>query len=263
MAAPRWRGPLTIATAATLVVVVFSFALAGQQQTYLPVPSQAEVARIVDAVTHVPSTAFDAAGTGGLSNRLKSEQATPLTGPSGQPEMLYVGAEYCPFSAAERWSIIIALSRFGSVGGLKLTASSSTDVFPNTPTFTFLDSIYTSSYLDFVSVETKTRSRGPLQTPAPAQQQVLNALDPRGSVPFIDIGGRYVGIGSGYSPEVLIGETWADIAGSLASARSPAARAILGRANYLGAAICRIIGDQPKDVCGSAGVTQAKAILGS
>jgi Domain of unknown function (DUF929) len=267
-AGSRWakqrlrQAPLPITGIAPLVVVLFSFGLAGQQQIYVPLPPQAEIASIVDAVTHVPAAAFDAAGTGGLDSRLQSAQSPPLTGSSGQPEMLYVGAEFCPFSAAERWSIVVALSRFGSVGGLKLSASSTTDTFPNTPTFTFLDSTYTSSYLDFVSVETKTRSRAPLQTPAPAQQQILNALDPRGSVPFVDIGGRYVGVGAGYSPALFDGQSWADIASSLASARSPAARAILGRANYLGAAMCSVTGDQPGEVCRSEGVAQAKAQLG-
>ncbi len=31
----------------------------------------------------------------------------------GKPEVLFVGAEFCPFCAAERWPLIVALSRFG------------------------------------------------------------------------------------------------------------------------------------------------------
>ena len=34
------------------------------------------------------------------------------------PEILYMGAEYCPYCAAQRWSTIIALSRFGKFSGL-------------------------------------------------------------------------------------------------------------------------------------------------
>ena len=37
---------------------------------------------------------------------------------TGKPEVLFVGAEYCPFCAAERWPLIVALSRFGHFGAL-------------------------------------------------------------------------------------------------------------------------------------------------
>ena len=42
----------------------------------------------------------------------------PLTS-GGKPEMLYIGAEYCPYCAAERWAMIVALSRFGTFSGLR------------------------------------------------------------------------------------------------------------------------------------------------
>src|SRR6266568_183753 len=51
----------------------------------------------------------------------------PLLTASGKPEIVYVGAEYCPFCAAERWALSVALSRFGSFSGLRLIHSSSTD----------------------------------------------------------------------------------------------------------------------------------------
>ena len=37
---------------------------------------------------------------------------TALTS-NGKPEMLYIGAEFCPYCAASRWSMALALSRFG------------------------------------------------------------------------------------------------------------------------------------------------------
>ena len=53
------------------------------------------------------------------------------------PAMLYYGAEYCPYCAAERWAMTAALSRFGTWSELKITASSHTDVFPRpTPSAT-------------------------------------------------------------------------------------------------------------------------------
>src|SRR5262250_635737 len=61
---------------------------------------------------------------------------TPLTA-NGKPEMLYMGAEYCPYCAAERWAMIQALSRFGTFSGLSTVHSSTTDTPTNISTFTF------------------------------------------------------------------------------------------------------------------------------
>ena len=45
----------------------------------------------------------------------------------GKPGVLYIGAEYCPFCATERWAMVNALGRFGTFSGLKITNSSTTD----------------------------------------------------------------------------------------------------------------------------------------
>ena len=54
---------------------------------------------------------------GGVTDPLEPVTGCPaaLTGPSGSPELFYYGAEYCPYCAAERWSVVIALSRFGTL----------------------------------------------------------------------------------------------------------------------------------------------------
>src|SRR5438874_585634 len=61
---------------------------------------------------------------------------TPLT-KDGKPEVLYIGDEYCPYCAAERWAMAVALSKFGTFTGLRGIRSSSSDAFPSTPTLTF------------------------------------------------------------------------------------------------------------------------------
>ena len=58
----------------------------------------------------------------------------------GKPELLYMGGEYCPFCAAERWAIAAAVSRFGTLSGLHFIHSSPTDVYPSTPTLSFYKS---------------------------------------------------------------------------------------------------------------------------
>ena len=50
---------------------------------------------------------------------------------AGKPEILYIGAEYCPYCATERWPLAVALSRFGTFTGLRGIHSSATDVYPS------------------------------------------------------------------------------------------------------------------------------------
>ena len=61
--------------------------------------------------------------------------------------------------------------------------------------------------------------------------------DPQGSIPFLDIGNRYVVIGASYSPQVLAGLSPSQIAAQLQDPSSPVAQAIDGTANDITAAI--------------------------
>ncbi len=93
-----------------------------------------------------------------LGSYFGTVNGTALTS-GGKPEVLYLGGEYCPYCAAQRWAMVNALSRFGTFSGLTTTHSSSTDVDPNTPTWTFYKSTYTSNYLVFTPVEEYTNYR--------------------------------------------------------------------------------------------------------
>ena len=95
-----------------------------------------------------------------------------------------MGAEYCPYCAAQRWSTIVALSRFGTWSGLGNMASYSGDVYPNTPTFTFINAKYTSKYVVFKSVEmytnyidAATSYYAKLQTPTAQEQHEISTYD--------------------------------------------------------------------------------------
>jgi hypothetical protein len=234
-------------------------------------PTGAALASVVSGVTSVPASTLDtvAAGSGQFTGKIQTIAggANALTA-NGRPEMLYIGAEYCPYCAAERWAMIVALSRFGTFSGLRTVHSSSTDVNPNTPTWTFYKSTYTSSYLTFTPVETTTNvadsssSSGyvPLQTLTSAQQALLTKYDTvpyvsssqqDGSVPFVDFGNKYVSIGASYDPGVLAGLSWSTIATDLHNPSSTVAKAIDGTANYITAAICKMTGNQPASACTS------------
>ena len=153
---------------------------------------------------------------------------TPLKGQpaltsGGKPEMLYIGAEFCPFCAAERWAMVTALSKFGTFAHLGETSSASGDVYPNSPTFSFYGSTYTSKYLTFTPVETTTNQLDragtgyvPLQNPTAAETKVWKSLDPVQNIPFVDIGGRWLVRTSGYVPSIISNKTMEYVA----SARS-------------------------------------------
>jgi len=171
-----------------------------------------------------------------------------------------MGAEYCPYCAAERWAMIVALSRFGTFSGLSTVHSSSTDVFPNTPTWTFYKSTYTSPYLTFTPVETTTNVPDansplgyvPLQTSTSAQLALQTRYGgAQGTIPFIDFGNKYVISGASYSNQVLGKLSWSQIAADLHNPNSPVAEAVDGTANYITAAICKMTGNQPASACTS------------
>jgi len=232
----------------------------------LPAP-----ASVLAAVTGVSSEVSSTIGSGGLANPLLPVKGSPtaLTGPGGQPQLFYFGAEYCPYCAAERWSVVIALSRFGTFSDLTLTSSSSTDVYPNTNSFSFYGSSYSSSYLDFASIEDGDRSNNPLQSPSAAQQALVTTYDTSpysnqaGGLPFMDLGNRFIISGSAVSPQLLQGMTWQQIAATLTNTQSPVAQAVIGNANWLTAGICKVNGDQPGSVCSAAPITSLESQLGS
>jgi hypothetical protein len=85
----------------------------------------------------------------------------------------------------------------------------------------------------------------------------------RGSIPFVNIGGRYVISGGSYSPGVLHGKNQAQIAAALSDPSSLITQAVGGAANLITAAICRVTDSRPPRVCTSSGVRAAAAKLGS
>jgi hypothetical protein len=224
----------------------------------------AEVAKNVNSV---PASALDTVGTGSvLSFNPKPVTAisgTPLTS-AGKPQMLYIGAEFCPYCAAMRWSMAVALDRFGTLSPLHGIHSSSTDTDPNTPTLTFYKSTYTSKYLTFTPVENETRTHAALQNTTSAQLAIWKKNEPNGQLgyPFIDFGNKYVITGPLFDPAVLANMSWAQVASALHNPSSAVAQGALGTANFITAAICKMTNGQPGNVCTAKGVTAAAAHLG-
>jgi thiol-disulfide isomerase/thioredoxin len=225
-------------------------------------PTGAALASVVSKVTNVPASTLDKIGSGSFTGKIPAVQGgTPLTS-GGKPEMLYMGAEYCPYCAAERWSMIVALSRFGTFSGLSTVHSSTRDTPSNISTFTFHGSSYTSKYLTFTPVEMETNIPDPstggyttLETPTKEQQALITKYDAApyttqpGAIPFIYFGGKYVSIGASYDATVLSGLKWDQIASDLNNPDSPVTKAIAGAANHITATICKMTGNQPASAC--------------
>ena len=220
------------------------------------------------AVQQVPAATLNAVGAGsGVTPPMALAANTPPLTQGGKPQILYVGAEYCPYCAAERWPLIVALSRFGTFDNLGATSSSATDVFPNTQTFSFHGSTYTSDSIAFDGVETQTNTGQALDQPTAAQQALFQQFDDApytnqpGAIPFLMIGNRYVSIGAEYDPGILQGMTRDQIVAALADPTSPVAKTVDGAANTITAAICQTTGGKPASVCSSPTITQVASTL--
>jgi hypothetical protein len=178
--------------------------------------------------------------------------------------MLYIGAEFCPYCAATRWSMAVALSRFGTLTPLHGIHSSSTDTDPNTATLTFYKTGYNSKYLNFTPVEVQKVDRSALQNPTSAQNAIWAKYEPDANsrgYPFIAFSNKAVMKGPIWDAAVLQGKSWSQIAAALKDPASPIAKSVLGGANYITGAICKMTNNQPSDVCSSPAVQAVQSGL--
>lgn len=275
-------GAVGLVVVIVAVLVIVKATGTSTDNSFTPtVPAPASVVR---DVTNVPASVFNTVGV--------NSPAVPVAAPtvlSGQPPMtlagktpamLYFGAEYCPYCAGERWAMTVALARFGTWSGLKITASSHSDVSPQTNTFSYHGATLTSPYLTFTGIEqysnvpSSTAASGftTLQNPTSEQLAIItkyssskfnpNASTQGGiSFPFVDINNVAIISGASYNPGILAGQTWSQIAQGLSDPTNPATQAIVATANYMSAAICASTKGAPASVCQSPGVQAAARAL--
>ncbi len=270
---PWWRRNLiALASGAAVVLVIIGFIFYAQAQNKAAAVGIGDAVpqSILSQLSGVSAKTASTVGTGGVQNSFEPTPANvpPLTS-KGLPEVVYVGAEYCPYCAADRWSTIIALNRFGSFSGLTLMKSSSSDVYPNTSTFSFRSSTYTSKYIVFNATETQDRNNGTLNTPSSEALAALTTYDTTpytsqaGGIPFMSYANQWVTTSSPYDPTVLKDLTWQQIAAQLNNPNSAATKSIVGTANYQTAAICKLTNNQPASVCSEPYIKSIEATLPS
>ena len=276
---------LVVVIVATLVLVKVlsgTTALAGGKGSFTPV-DPTTMAQVVG----VPASVFNSVGVTSpvvqvtAPIQVKGQPALTAKSSTGTtlPQILYVGAEYCPFCAAQRWSTIIALSRFGTWSGLGNMASYAHDTYPNTATFTFVRSTYKSKYVVFKSLEEYTNYLDAttgyykvLQKPTKAQVALVNKYDSpkfipgltkaeQHPIPFLTFGNKFLVSGASFSPDTLTNLTRSAIATGLTDPSSPVTDAIIASANLQTAAICSLTHNMPSNVCSSPGVLAAKTAM--
>jgi Domain of unknown function (DUF929) len=238
-------------------------------ETITPAPTS-----LVTALAHIPGATSAAVGVTSPTNPITAPTATdnaPLweaaTSTSGlRPVVFFYGAEFAPYAAAERWPLVVALSRFGTFEELGLMQSSSSIAFSDTPTFTFWHVTYSSIWVNLQTVE-RYSSLNPtgagymaLQTPTARQSASVAIYDTSTKTfPLLDIANHYVQVGSSFSPTVLDGVSQSQIADDLAYPTSPITQAIVASANEITAGICSVTGQRPTAVCTGRGVLAADA----
>ncbi|HEX3946349.1 MAG TPA: DUF929 family protein [Acidimicrobiales bacterium] len=96
----------------------------------------------------------------------------------GRPAVVYVGGEFCPYCAVQRWALVVALSRFGTFADLgRVISSSSTDIYPDLQSWSFHGSTYSSPYLTFDLAEIYSDTANPATGVAEGYTS-LDALSP-------------------------------------------------------------------------------------
>jgi Domain of unknown function (DUF929) len=257
----------TVVAVAVALLVATVAQRGGDSGTRAPVS-----ATVMRQLTSVPDAVVSKVGPG--SATAPHVIASPALTKDGKPLVVFMGAEYCPYCAAERWALVIALSRFGTFSGLSTTHSASQDIFPDTATFSLHGATYSSPYLALESVELESNqlaggSYAKLDTPTAAQSRLMSTYDAppyvpessRGAIPFIDLGGKYLISGATYDPSTLQGKSAAKIASLLDDPTSVSTIAIIGAANQITAALCDLTGNQPASACSSDTITQLQQQL--
>jgi uncharacterized protein DUF929 len=196
----RTYGILTIALVVVIVAVLVIVKVAGGgsgsgtvDQASPPAGTPIPAATLAK-LQSVPISTLAGASTSGVVTTPQSVNDPALVA-DGKPELLYIGAEFCPHCAAERWPLYVALSKFGTFSpqpGRIHSANEDGDV----PTLTFYGTTYSSPYLTFTPVEVTTNKPqgngyAPLQTPTQAQLTLWEDTN-GGTFPFVDIGGKKV-----------------------------------------------------------------------
>ncbi|KRC92152.1 hypothetical protein ASE25_01915 [Terrabacter sp. Root85] len=248
----------SVAVVVIVIAVVLGIVISNRPKD---APAASGGAAALATLEKLPASLFDQAPAPTPEQApAKLQGGTALT-QDGKPKVLYIGAEYCPFCAMERWALIGALSRFGTFTGVTETTSSSDDVHPNTPTFSFKDAKYTSDVVAFEAVETQDRNKQPLQTLDGENLALFQKFNPGGGIPWITYGGTHATDGATVDANAFEGKTYDQIIAGIQDPTSDIGKTVTPAINMITAQICDQTKGKPADVCTSQGVAAASVLL--
>lgn len=283
----------TVLVVLVVLVIVLVSVTGGKNKTsvssYGMKPASASV---VNAIAGVSPSAFAAAGSVAtsygpyLNGMIYPKKQSALT-LDGKPLIVYVGSNFCPYCAATRWPLTVALARFGTFKNLKITQSGpSPEIYPSTNTVSFYHSSYTSRYISFLPTEQCTNITSSSTSTAVEECNGYLPLEPlkgtgykvfakydfppyqtttnKGGIPFLDFGNKMIEDGAFVDPTDFAGYDQVQIAQSLVNnPTATPANTVLVAANYYSAEICKLTGGKPGSVCKMAAVKQAATALKS
>jgi hypothetical protein len=279
----RPRGAATAAGTGVVAMVIVAVSLAGllggkgsakpvsaegAHHSY-PQPASGTYHLPANAVSLVEGAPASALAGNAIAQLDSGQVAPPEALPSkalqlsagGHPEIMFICAEYWPQCAAERWPLVMALSKFGTFSNLQGTASSSGEADPDTPSFSFYGATYTSKYLTLDTDELESNvdeghGEFPLLQPPTAQEMtMLNTWDLRpytsttDSIPFAYMGGKFLLTSAQYSATAISHLNFQTAAGILTSGKSTVSKNAEAAAGYLIGDFCALTHDQPTSVC--------------
>jgi len=180
------------------------------------------------------------------SGNLRSATGSPYTS-NGKPIVVYIGGEYCPYCAVERWSLILSLSRFGNFSNLHYMTSAANEL--DLATFTFQGSSYSSKYLVFQGYEQEDRSRNQLATvPVNYTKEFTNTY------PYVNFGNKFILQTLIPDIGIISGKNWTQIMTSI-STGDAIGNILKEGANDISALICNVTGGQPSSICANSSVS--------
>lgn len=269
----RQRKQLISAVVAVIVVIIavaVGVVISNRPNTPATNGNSAAAAEIAK-LGSLPASAFGAAGVPTESNAIpqKIPDGTVLMDGT-KPKVSYVGAEFCPYCATERWSLVAALERFGNFTGLTETRSAQNE--GDIPTVSFVGSTYKSDDISFQAVETQDRDHKPLEQMPTDLEKLFGKYNAPPYVPEKSAGaipwmfyGTHQTVGSGVPVQSFTNlaqdTAWTTIVDQMRTGKGEYGQPIMANANAITAQICQLTKGKPTDVCTSPAVVKTTPLL--
>jgi hypothetical protein len=251
-----------VLAAVVIVAVVVVVAVAGGGSSSASSRKAATPAEVGQVQSISMQTLTSAVGRVGPQNlNYASTAAGGTLTSAGKPQVLFIGAEFCPICAAERWPMTIALMKFGTFTNLQTTHSAVAD--GNAGTWSYEGATYTSKYLTFTPYELYTNQ------PSGNYYKKLDNLPsgPQGiwtanqgsnlTFPFIDFGGKEVLESAQYNPSVIYYHNFTNVLNAVGNNDNSIGAYVDASAAVFVKYLCGVTNGQPGDVCSAVANVQA------